>query len=220
MRHRGGEIIDRHLHDEGFVALVLAGHYVEAGDSGRHRVAAGDVIVHRPFEQHLDRIAAGGAEVLVLPLGDSWPRTVLARVEDADAIARLAERDVAAASRALAEAMIETPAAIADWPDLLARDLLADPGLRLSQWAERHGLHPGTLARGFGQIFDISPAGYRHAARTRRAIEQIVLGTAPLSAVAAEQGFADQAHMSRAVKRVTGLPPSRLRRAFPFARAA
>lgn len=210
--HESGELLHRHMHAQGFFALVLGGSYVEAGDTGRHRVEAGDVIVHQPFERHLDRFSAGGAAVLVLPLLDKWPDAALARVGDPDSIVRLAERDVVAASEALAGAMIEKPSRVEDWPDLLARDLLAEPGLALSYWAQRHGLHPGSLARGFGQEFGISPAAFRTAVRSRRAVRRIVSGVAPLCAIASEEGFADQAHMSRAIKHATGLSPRALRR--------
>ena len=202
------------MHREGFIAVVLKGSYIEAGDTGRHRVSAGDVIVHRPYERHLDRFSTDGAEVLVLPLAEPWSKNVLARVEDPDSIARLATRDVAAAKDALIGAMVERQPTVEDWPDLLALDLLADPDLSLSSWATRHGLHPGSLGRGFGQQFDVSPAGFRAVVRTRRAIEHIVSTRAPLSAIALEQGFADQAHMSRAVKHITSYPPLSLRRAF------
>jgi AraC-like DNA-binding protein len=201
------------MHAEGFFALVLKGSYVEAGDTGRHRVSPGDVIVHRPFEQHLDRFSSGGAEVLILPLPDRWSTTVLARVADPDSIAVLAERDIVAAREAALETMVERPMAIEDWPDLLARDLLGKPDLSLSSWADRHGLHPGSLARGFGQQFSISPNGFRTVVRARRAIEEIVATNIGLSSIALDHGFADQAHMSRIVRRLTGLPPRALRKA-------
>ncbi|HVI06092.1 MAG TPA: helix-turn-helix domain-containing protein [Sphingomicrobium sp.] len=177
-------------------------------------MTAGDVVVHRPYERHLDRFSTQGAEVLVLPLPQPWPKSVLARVDDADLIARLAIRDVVAAKEALVDVMVERPPTVEDWPDLLALDLLADPDLSLSTWATEHGLHPGSLGRGFGQQFDVSPAGFRALVRTRRAIEHIVSTKVPLSAIASEQGFSDQAHMSRAVKHITGHPPFSLRRAF------
>ena len=202
------------MHAQGFFAVVLAGSYVEAGDTGRHRVSAGDVIVHRPFERHLDRFSIGGASVLVLPLADSWSQGAHARVDDPDVIARTAERDVIAASDELVATMTEKPLTVEDWPDLLASDLLAEPNLSLGNWADRHGLHPGSLARGFGQQFDISPASFRTIVRSRRAVDQIVSTGVAMSAIASEQGFADQAHMSRAVKRMTGHAPHALRRLF------
>ena len=55
-----GTVMQRHRHAIGYVAVVLAGGYLEAGDAGRRRVGPGDALVHRPFEGHLDRSA--GAE--------------------------------------------------------------------------------------------------------------------------------------------------------------
>lgn len=40
--------------------MVLSGGYEEAGEGGRRRVAAGDVIVHHPFEAHLNRVSSRG----------------------------------------------------------------------------------------------------------------------------------------------------------------
>ena len=36
--------LPRHRHAEGYVAVVIAGGYEEAGDTGRRRVSAGDVV--------------------------------------------------------------------------------------------------------------------------------------------------------------------------------
>lgn len=212
MVHEKGELLHRHMHSEGFFALVLSGSYVEAGDTGRHRVQTGDVILHRPYERHLDRVSMQGAEVLVIPLGDEWPDLVLARLEDPDLIARIAERDMVEARAGLVGALVERRPGFEDWPDLLALDLIEEPDLTLSGWAESHGLHPNSLARGFGQQFGISPDSFRTIVRARRAIEPRGSARASLSEIASEQGFADQAHMSRVIKSVTGYPPNALRR--------
>jgi AraC-like DNA-binding protein len=47
--------------------------------------------------------------------------------------------------------------------------------------------------------------------RVRNAIERIADGEQSLARLAADPGFADHAHLTRAVKRETGAPPSRLR---------
>ena len=206
-----GELLQRHMHFNGFFAVVLKGWYIEAGDTGRHRAAAGDVIVHRAYEWHLDRISANGAEALVLPFTGSWLGSPLAQTADPDIVARLAERDIVEARQVLVDAMIEKSPTIEDWPDLLAQDLLADPDRSLAVWADEHRLHPGSLARGFGQQFGITPSGYRTFVRARRAIDSLASTQSPLSTIAFEQGFADQAHLTRTVKRVTGYPPQALR---------
>src|SRR5687768_11649748 len=113
--------LPRHRHQEGYVALVLAGAYEEAGDAGRRHVEAGDVVVHRPWEAHLNRVARG-ARVLNLPL----PRADLAAfgsVADPDAIVRAYERDAPAAVPELAAQFRAAPRTIIDWPEDLARAL-------------------------------------------------------------------------------------------------
>jgi AraC-like DNA-binding protein len=212
IRHAPHEWIGRHRHDRGFVALVLAGRYTEAGDTGRHIVAAGDVIVHQSWESHLNEVDRCGAQVLVLPLDSSWQTTPRGTVGDADAIARLAERDAGAAIALLTEAFVDHEAAPLDWPDQLAEALRHDPNLELGAWARRHSLHPGSLGRGFTQLFGTTPAGYRRDQRMRRALMAIAQGEAKLSAVAAEAGFADQAHMTRTIGRSLGTTPSAIRR--------
>jgi hypothetical protein len=56
-------LIGRHVHTRAYAALVLSGCYEEAGDSGRHRVQAGNVVLHEAFEAHLDRIPLGSKPV-------------------------------------------------------------------------------------------------------------------------------------------------------------
>jgi len=70
------------------------GGYEEAGDHGRFRVGAGDVIFHERFEAHLDRFSPGGAMVLNLNLCADWsPLPGLARVTEVDGLVRIAEKD-------------------------------------------------------------------------------------------------------------------------------
>jgi AraC-like DNA-binding protein len=213
MRHQGGETLHRHLHERPFAAIVLAGGYVEAGDTGRHCVSAGDVLVHGAFERHLDRFEPRGAEVLVLPLNGRWRSPVRGSVADPDEIARLAERDLIAAQDLLDREIVASATNSADWPDLLAADLLDAPDLPLAKWAEQRGLHPASLSRGFRQQFEVTPAQFRLTARTRRAIDRVIETGTALAAVAAAEGFADQAHMTRSIMRQTGRSPLALRRA-------
>jgi AraC-like DNA-binding protein len=112
----------------------------------------------------------------------------------------------------LADAVTERAVPIPDWPAALAAALRADPSLDLRVWARAAGLHAGSVARGFRQMFSLNPLEYRLIQRTQRAVRAIVEDTDTLSAIASEQGFADQAHMTRAVGRITGLSPAALRR--------
>ena len=209
--------IPRHRHAVPYAALVLAGGYEECGTFGCHRVKAGAVLLHRSFDAHLNRFGPRGARVLNLLLA-AEPGYALGAVSDPDAIARLAERDLAAAGAALGEQLRPLPVRAGDWPEVLAQDLQRDPQLHLQRWAHQHRLAPATLSRGFRRVFATAPAGFRVELRVRAALALIAGGDAPLATVAATVGFADQAHMSRAVKAMAGHPPRYWRRPYGHTR--
>jgi AraC-like DNA-binding protein len=213
---RSDQRIPRHRHARGYAAVVLWGSYEECGNRGRFRVSPGDVLLHGAFDAHLDRFPRGGAHILNLVAADPAPALSLGRIGDPDAIARAAEDDPREALAQLREQLRPVQHAAQDWPDALARQLLGDPACRLEHWARQHGLRAETLSRGFRQVFGVTPAFFRAEARAHRAFGQIVGGAAPLAAIAADTGFADQAHMSRAVRLVTGLPPGAWRKSNPF----
>jgi AraC-like DNA-binding protein len=202
-------LIRRHIHKRAYAALVLSGCYEEAGDSGRHRVQPGNVVLHEAFEAHLDRIPTFGAVVLNVPLPAQYAfRSGVGKVEDPDAIVRLVENgDWEAAALRLCLTEMREPE-FQDWPDELATSLAQNASINLSGWSEAKGISAWDLSRRFGKVFGISPRAFRARARTRQAWRAIRRAAAPLSAIAADFGFADQAHMTRSVKTMTGHCPS------------
>lgn len=208
-------VLERHVHKEGYAALLLEGGYEEAGDRGRFRVKAGDVVFHEPFEAHLDRFPESRAVVLNLRLPDRLRVTAgIARVKDVDAVARAAEKNCEEAVELICcSAMVEERVRAVDWPDALAAALLRNPSLRLSRWGQENGIAPWAVSRGFFLVFGISPEAFRARVRARRAFHAIRNTPASLSGIAAELGFADQAHMTRSVKQLTGIVPQAWRRA-------
>jgi AraC-like DNA-binding protein len=206
--------IARHQHETAYATLVIAGSYEEAGDSGRFHVTGGDVLVHAAFSCHHDRISRAGTLVLDLPLpldGRDWPAR--GRLSDPDLIIRVASRDRQEATGLLSEGFAPDAARNAELPDLLACDLSIDPGLALGPWAIRHGVARETAWRQFRVAYGVDAATYRSEARTRRAWGRIVQTTRPLAEVAADAGFSDQSHMTRAVKALTGRSPGAWRKA-------
>jgi AraC-like DNA-binding protein len=201
-------IIPRHVHRRAYAAVVLSGRYEEAGDSGRHRVQAGDVVLHEAFEAHLDRFPMSGAVVLNISMPAACAfRSGVGRIQDPDAIVRLAEKGDSEAAVVLLRSTEMSQHDFQDWPDELAMSLAHDASVSLADWGESKGISPWTLSRGFAKVFGISPSAFRARARTRQAWRAIRLDETPLSAVAAHCGFADQSHMTRSVKRMTGRSP-------------
>jgi AraC-like DNA-binding protein len=213
-QHVPGGALPRHRHDHGYAALVLAGAYEEAGDSGRRWLEAGDVILHGAFEAHLNRTPAAGALVLNLPLPGE-PLPAFGRVSDPDAIARAAERDLAQAVALLTAQHQPAWAPASDWPDLLAAALTAGP-VRLGEWAREHHLSAEHVSRDFRRVFGATAQAFGREARARAALEASLAGDGSLAEIAQTTGFSDQAHMTRAVTALTGRPPGAWRRSNAF----
>ena len=200
----------RHRHAAPYMAIVIEGGYLEAGDAGRIEAGPGDVILHGAFEAHQDRFRPRGATVLNLPLGPE-DGAAAGRIDDVDAIVRLAERDPWAASAQARIALSSDRPVLDDWPDLLAAALRDDPSLIISDWADRMGLAAASVSRGFARAYGVTPKRFRLEARALQAVRELRHRSGSLAGLAAELGFADQAHMSRAICATTGLSPLRLR---------
>lgn len=166
---------------------------------------------HDAFEAHLNRVEPTGAMILNIPLRACAVQRAHFRVADVDAIAALAEHDATAAEQALLNSLLELPAPAADWPDLLAADLRRNAVVSLRLWSAHHGLTPHSLSHGFRNAFGVSPKRFGLESKAHAALRHIRIGAAPLSTIAADAGFSDQAHMTRAIAALTGKPPSHWR---------
>ncbi len=159
----------------------------------------------RRFRCPSRHVGADGGEILnvALPM-DSLPRSASGRLDDAGELLRLAADE---AALLLLRKIRARDDGERDWPDLLAADLRRNPSLELRRWAHSHGLRGETLSRGFFALYGVTPARFRAEARARAAWQRIRSGEIPLAAIAAETGFSDQPHMTRAVLALTGRPP-------------
>lgn len=203
-----GQQLARHHHAGAYAALVLGGGYVEAGDRGRIKTRAGNVIFHAAFEGHCNCISRSGADILNLPMAAA-PDAPLGVCGDPDAVAKLAERDPRAALELLMATTISAPAPVFDWPDVLAFDLRLNRVGRLDCWAASHGLSPSEVSRGFSAAYGVSPKRFRLELRAARAARQIT-GGARLSDAAFAAGFSDQPHMTRTIGTLFGRSPRQL----------
>jgi AraC-like DNA-binding protein len=208
--HAGSSKLGRHLHHSGYIAVVLRGGYVEAGEGGRIPATAGDAIIHGPFDAHQDAFGRNGAVVLNLPLPAGLPPG-FGRLDDADAVARLAERDAREAAKLAAASFRQSRKRCTDWPDRLAQALCSGERIGLAEWAGTIGIAPASLSRGFVKAYGVTPKRYRLEQRTSRALRALPHWRGSLAELAAAMDFADQAHLTRAVTSIAGHAPSRLR---------
>ncbi|RNL87608.1 helix-turn-helix domain-containing protein [Halostreptopolyspora alba] len=97
----------------------------------------------------------------------------------------------------------------------LARDaVLADhpDSHDLRGLARLLGVSPSHLSRTFLHHTGVSLSRFRTRVRVERALDRIEDGESDLAALAADLGFADQAHLTRVMRAETGRPPAAVRR--------
>jgi AraC-like DNA-binding protein len=101
------------------------------------------------------------------------------------------------------------PGAVALVRDLLGERLTRPPSL--GELAQVTGLSPFALLRAFRAETGLPPHAYLNQQRVR--VARLLLDDgAPPARVAAQTGFADQAHLTRHFKRVVGVPPGAYQR--------
>jgi len=205
-----------HRHLRAYATVVLAGSYEESGHVGRIQATAGDVLIHPALDCHANRVISAGLKLIRLDWTDTSGIGGLYHLDDVDELARTAERDVLQATLLLEHVLrkksLPSPGRKNDWPDLLLMDLAKDASTEIGAWAEVNGLARETVSRGFAAAYGIAPSVLRAELRARTAWLRITRGSDCLCRIAADTGFADQAHMTRWIHRMTGAPPAAWRR--------
>jgi AraC-like DNA-binding protein len=208
--------LPRHQHLGAYATVVLAGSFEESGYNGRIRATAGDVLIHPALDCHGNKMVSAGVKLIRLNWLDTSGIGGLYHLDEVDEVARTAEKDVIEAThllkRALREKCVPSPGQRNDWPDLLLADLAKDASMEIGGWAETNGLARETVSRGFATAYGTAPSILRAELRARSAWLRITRGSECLCRIAAETGFADQAHMTRWIHRMTGAPPAVWRR--------
>ncbi|MEU0369323.1 AraC family transcriptional regulator [Streptomyces sp. NPDC006283] len=96
-----------------------------------------------------------------------------------------------------------------------AREAITDEhpaSATLFSLAEFLGSSPYRLSRAFPRELGVSLTHYRHRVRIGRALDRLEGGETSLSTLAADLGYADQAHLTRTFRRHLGHTPTALRR--------
>jgi AraC-like DNA-binding protein len=208
--------LPRHRHLHAYATVVLAGAFEESGYVGRIRATAGDVLIHPALDCHTNQRVCSGLRLIRLEWSDTWATGGLYRLNEVDALARTAEKDVGDAVLLLEDALTRgcaaAPGTSNDWPDMLAAALARNASMPIGRWAQANALARETVSRGFAAAYGIAPEVFRAELRARAAWLRITRGSDCLCTIAAETGFADQAHMTRWIRRITGAPPGAWRR--------
>lgn len=152
------------------------------------------------------RFRAGAGQALGLPLHELRD----ARVPlDALGLDLDAELDPAAAPQAVADLALRL--AVDTPPDAAVQEaarLLRDPGSRVEEVAATLGFSDRQLRRRFLATVGYGPKTLQRILRMRRFL--VAAGAADLARGALSAGYADQAHLTREVRALTGLTPGEI----------
>lgn len=175
---------------------------------GRWSVEPGQLVAHSRFEGHDNFVPRSGTWVLNMPVPDATSLPPVFTVDAPDEVIAAVRRGEAVLPY-LRPHNVVAPVQV-DWPDVLAARLRQGP-VAIAAWAREVGLAPSTVSRGFYAAFGVTPARYRLENQALQAMRSIAATAEPLAGIAASCGFGDQAHMTRAVKAVSGRTPGRWR---------
>jgi len=191
------------------------GAYVAGPDTGPvpTTMAAGTVVLGVRF-----RPSAGGP-ALGVPLSELRDRRIdLADLRPAEASRLPATLDPdTAAARVLEVTAVLVSDSAPDTAVTRAARLLRDPRARAEDIADEVGLSLRQLRRRCHAAVGYGPKTLQRVLRFRRFVSRIDThaqrpGDLDLAALAAEAGFADQAHLTRECGRLSGLTPAALAR--------
>lgn len=218
--YAAGEECRAHRHTQAQRSLLLAGSYVEDSEAGRREVRFRTLSIKPAGFEHEDEFGRAGALILSVQheAGEgrasdyhlsAWPKSM-------PPLAMTVGEGVGHASNGGpcpdTKRSACNPSSAQPWLSEARQRLLDHPRVAITALARTLGKHPVHLARQFRTTFGETPSEVRQSDRTARAIDQIVRSSHKLSDIAFDLGFSDQAHMTRALKAMTGWTPADLRR--------
>jgi AraC-like DNA-binding protein len=155
-------------------------------------------------------VPAGELRDARTPLEDVWGR------RGSELVQRVAAADAPRRQRAVLEQALLARRPAIDDPDALvlaATRRLGLPGSRVGQLSSELATSERQLLRRFGTAVGYGPKTLDRVLRFQRFVSlapAVAGGDAALARVAAELGYADQAHLTRECVRLSGLSPARL----------
>lgn len=224
----------RHEHRIAYVSFLLAGSYNEAFHQDERICLPGTVIWHPRTEAHADRFHACGGHILDLEINAGW----LSGAEQEFRVISRAQmfrgglpyllglkiyRQLSADSCVIEDAATELLSFLFGGPvdrhrpAWFGRALeicgeIHDEQLSLARLSLLLDVHPVHIARSFRRFMGCTFGDHLAGIRIRKACELLRNSKISIVDVACASGFADHAHLCRALKKSTGLTPTSFRR--------
>ncbi|MFP2934029.1 helix-turn-helix domain-containing protein [Pyxidicoccus sp. 3LG] len=231
VRHAPALVLPTHAHDTAKIGVLLAGGGSERTGLELESHTPLALFTRRPYRSHETQYHAQGARLLFVQL-DPDDRRARAAIDPprlglatALELGRLLVRAFGEPRscrgrlmRDAANTILRTldemprprpPAWLEEARELLVANMARPP--TLSELGRVVGAHPVHLAQSFRAHWGMTTRHYLRAHRVFHAMELIDRGVG-LAEAAAAVGFADQSHMTRAIRLERGAPPGALRR--------
>ena len=230
-----GTVVPSHAHAHPYFCYVSAGGFEELGEAGSYVAMRGTLVFHPAAETHSDEFGGTGGRCFNIEVGGDVDLVRDPGVVRGAAVRYAAElyREMRAwdvASAMVAEgltaallARVDFDASRAEAPRRKSRGniersverLRADPcnPPSLALLAAEAGLSTISFARAFRRQFGCGVGAYLRAERVELAKRALAESNSTVSTIAADLGFADQAHLTRVFRDATGWTPAAFRRA-------
>ncbi|MEP6621096.1 MAG: AraC family transcriptional regulator [bacterium] len=235
-RYPAGLTMGRHSHDEWRYCLAVRGSYTDSWRRGARTRMPSHLSLHPANESHTS-VFHTDATCFHIEYGDGWRDRLLGQFGIAPEPLEFLDGRVPLIAQQLLEEFRRSDACsplvleglaceLIGWtartldktpvgPPWVhsARELLHDrfnESLDLKGMGAELDVHPVHLARTFRAVFGCTIGDYVRRLRVDFACRQLESGAA-ISDVALRAGFADQSHLTRVFKRVTGLTPHQFR---------
>jgi AraC family transcriptional regulator len=239
LRHGAGRVLGAHSHELANFCLLLGGHYSEEFGGRTFTYRPLTVVFHPPSWAHRDEVGGQGGHFFSVELESQWmeklrgyaspPGAVLGgRGGDLSWMAhrlyrefRLAESASPLAVEGLTMAMLgdvlrgsvkeeqRRPVWLRRAVEILHEEFREN--LTIGYVAAEVGVHPFHLSKVFRKFHGQAIGGYVNALRVEFACRELETRDKELADIALDAGFADQSHLTRVFKRLTGTTPGAFR---------
>ena len=239
VQHDFAKAIELHEHALPYFCFLVGGRYRETHNGETIEYQPFSIAFHRARFEHSDEIMSEGATFFAIELREEWERRLgrhfdmgawrfelqhgeavwlAVKLLDAFLNDRLDDRlgvdSVVSEMLAIALRLVDRDRPERAWVRELKHQLRESYTGRVSleDLAESIGLHPASIARGFRCDEGVTIGEYLSRIRVQNACRMMTDPAVSLADIALSCGFADQSHLSRVFKSVTGMPPGALRK--------
>lgn len=233
--HSKGESLPNHLHNNAYITNVIRGSFSEKYDHKERQCCPNTVIYHPPYEKHSDKFYEDGF-LFNIEIEKSYFEDLLNQYPTLDIPADCSYNKISALfnkiyyesinnddfSEITISGLLEEIFSLINKnnniPDIssypywliLVKEILHEErvsNISLEKISKEINIHPVHISRSFRKYFGITPGEYLRKLKAKNACIMIKEKKYPLSKVAVETGFYDQAHFTKIFKKIVGLTP-------------